>query len=73
LESLNRGAPESKNMELVIFDCDGVLVDSELMTNRVFASMIDERGVPVTLEDMFERFVGRSMVFCGNLVSTMLE
>jgi beta-phosphoglucomutase-like phosphatase (HAD superfamily) len=44
---------------LVIFDCDGVLVDSELITNRVFAAMINELGVPVTLEDRFEKFVGR--------------
>ena len=46
---------------LVIFDCDGVLVDSELITNRIFASMLNELGIPVTLEDMFEQFVGRSM------------
>jgi beta-phosphoglucomutase-like phosphatase (HAD superfamily) len=30
---------------LVVFDCDGVLVDSELITNRIFASMLNDLGV----------------------------
>jgi HAD superfamily hydrolase (TIGR01509 family) len=57
---------------LVIFDCDGVLVDSELITNRVFAGMLNELGIPATLEDMFERFVGRSMPQCLDLITKML-
>jgi HAD superfamily hydrolase (TIGR01509 family) len=60
-------------MDLVIFDCDGVLVDSELITNRVFARMINELGVQVTLEDMFEQFVGRSMAYCCDLIAHMLK
>jgi HAD superfamily hydrolase (TIGR01509 family) len=58
--------------ELVIFDCDGVLVDSELITNRVFAELLAELGVPVTLEFAFENFVGRSMQHCWELVEGML-
>jgi HAD superfamily hydrolase (TIGR01509 family) len=57
---------------LVIFDCDGVLVDSELITNRVFAQMLNELGIPVTLEDMFERFVGRSMPQCLQIITKLL-
>ena len=57
---------------LVIFDCDGVLVDSELITNRVFARMLNELGIAATLEDMFERFVGRSMPQCLELITKML-
>jgi HAD superfamily hydrolase (TIGR01509 family) len=68
-----RNASPSKTVDLVIFDCDGVLVDSELITNRVFARMINELGVHVTLEDMFEQFVGRSMAFCCDLVARMLK
>jgi HAD superfamily hydrolase (TIGR01509 family) len=49
---------------LVIFDCDGVLVDSELISNRVFRDMLVQLGATVTLDDMFERFVGRSMADC---------
>jgi HAD superfamily hydrolase (TIGR01509 family) len=63
----------SKNgFGLVIFDCDGVLVDSELITNRVFARMLNELGIAVTLEDMFEKFVGRSMPQCLELITKML-
>jgi beta-phosphoglucomutase-like phosphatase (HAD superfamily) len=32
--------------DLVIFDCDGVLVDSERITNVVFARMLNELGLP---------------------------
>jgi len=59
-------------LELVIFDCDGVLVDSELITNRIFASMLNELGIPVTLEDMFEQFVGRSMANCLEKIAGLL-
>jgi len=58
--------------ELVIFDCDGVLVDSELISNRVFAAILHELGLSVTLEFMFERFVGHSMQHCWAEVGRML-
>jgi HAD superfamily hydrolase (TIGR01509 family) len=35
--------------ELVIFDCDGVLVDSESISNRVLAEMLTVEGLPTTL------------------------
>jgi HAD superfamily hydrolase (TIGR01509 family) len=59
-------------IKLVIFDCDGVLVDSERITNRVFAEMLNELGLPVTLDDMFERFVGHSMAQCLDLITELL-
>ena len=62
----------NKKYGLVIFDCDGVLVDSELITNRVFAQMLNEVGIAMSLEDMFERFVGRSMPQCLEVVTQML-
>lgn len=34
---------------LVIFDCDGVLVDSEIISNEVLARMLTEQGLPTTL------------------------
>lgn len=58
--------------ELVIFDCDGVLVDSERITNRVFCAMLDELGLSVSLDDMFERFVGLSMPQCLELITRLL-
>jgi len=59
----------SSSHELVIFDCDGVLVDSERITNRVFAAMLNDIGLGVTLQDMFDRFVGRSMDQCLEIIS----
>ena len=37
--------------ELVIFDCDGVLVDSEVISNEVLARMLTREGLPTTLAD----------------------
>lgn len=61
-----------RNCELVIFDCDGVLVDSEAITNRVFGEMLNELGINVTLDDMFELFVGYSMAQCLQIISDRL-
>jgi HAD superfamily hydrolase (TIGR01509 family) len=61
-----------QRFELLIFDCDGVLVDSELITNRVFVGMLNELGLRLSLEDMFERFVGRSMPQCLSMIKELL-
>ena len=37
--------------ELVIFDCDGVLVDSEAISNDVLARMLTREGLPTTLRE----------------------
>ncbi len=58
--------------ELVIFDCDGVLVDSEVIANEVFAALLNELGANVTIETMFERFVGHSMADCLVTVEELL-
>jgi len=36
--------------DLIIFDCDGVLVDSEPLTNRILAEMMSEAGWPTSTE-----------------------
>jgi HAD superfamily hydrolase (TIGR01509 family) len=46
---------------LVIFDCDGVLVDTEKTANLVLCAWLTEAGYPVTYEDCRRRFSGRSM------------
>jgi HAD superfamily hydrolase (TIGR01509 family) len=48
-------------LRLVIFDCDGVLVDSEPLSNRVVASALSEIGWQMTPEQANELFLGRSM------------
>ncbi|WP_033348546.1 HAD family hydrolase [Kitasatospora aureofaciens] len=47
-------------IELVIFDCDGVLVDSEVIAVRVVGQLTAELGWPLTEAEVIERFVGRS-------------
>jgi phosphoglycolate phosphatase len=46
--------------ELVIFDCDGVLVDSEPTINRAHAQVLTECGYPITEQKLVERFCGMS-------------
>ena len=46
--------------ELMIFDCDGVLVDSEPIINQAHANMLTACGNAITEEDLVERFCGMS-------------
>ncbi len=46
--------------ELVIFDCDGVLVDSERIAVRLEVGILARLGMPLTESEIVERFVGRS-------------
>jgi HAD superfamily hydrolase (TIGR01509 family) len=41
--------PPMGDLQLVIFDCDGVLVDSETISNRVLAEVLSKAGLPTTL------------------------
>ena len=47
--------------EAVLFDCDGVLVDSEPITNTVLRDMLAERGWEMTLEECMRQFVGKAV------------
>jgi HAD superfamily hydrolase (TIGR01509 family) len=46
--------------DLVIFDCDGVLVDSEALACVVHADVLTEHGYPITAAQVHDRFLGRS-------------
>mgnify|MGYP000849675551 FL=1 len=46
---------------LVIFDCDGVLVDSEPIASRVLAEVLTESGFPLTPAQAIERYTGISL------------
>ena len=61
------------NFHLIIFDCDGVLVDSERIANEVFAKVLNEEcGFSLSLDDMFKTFVGHSSSQCMEIVEEML-
>jgi HAD superfamily hydrolase (TIGR01509 family) len=44
--------------DLIIFDCDGVLVDSEIIAAEVESRLLTEAGYPIGIEEMGERFAG---------------
>lgn len=44
----------------VIFDCDGVLVDSEVLSAQVESELFAGYGVTITVEEIYEHFVGLS-------------
>jgi HAD superfamily hydrolase (TIGR01509 family) len=57
---------------LIIFDCDGVLVDSEVIAHRLLAQMMGELGRPMTTAACIEQFAGRSLSDTLALAETML-
>ncbi|MET9463835.1 HAD family hydrolase [Streptomyces sp. NPDC006544] len=59
-------------IELVIFDCDGVLVDSERIAVRVQVAVGAELGWPLTEAEVMDRFVGRSNASIGEQIATRL-
>ena len=45
----------------MLFDCDGVLVDSETITNGVLRGMLHELGWRISAEECVDRFIGRAL------------
>lgn len=54
----------------VIFDCDGVLVDSEVLAFRAAVDLLARYGVEIALEPAIERFMGRPL---ASLIETLSE
>ncbi|MCR4265017.1 HAD family phosphatase [Nitratireductor sp. ZSWI3] len=51
----------SSTIDLVIFDCDGVLVDSEPLSMRVLLETVSESGITIDEDKAYELFLGRSL------------
>jgi HAD superfamily hydrolase (TIGR01509 family) len=51
---------QNKNIDLIIFDCDGVLVDSEVISCRAHAEVLTRHGYPITADQVLKRFLGVS-------------
>ncbi len=62
----------STAVDLVIFDCDGVLVDSERLAVVVESRLITSLGWALTPDDVLERFVGRSDAYMLSEIETGL-
>jgi|HigsolmetaAR203D_1030402.scaffolds.fasta_scaffold00011_148 HAD superfamily hydrolase (TIGR01509 family) len=60
------------DIRLAIFDCDGVLVDSEPIANRVFATMLCELGLQMSEAEMYQELTGRTLSDCARIVEARL-
>ena len=54
------GREASAAFDLLIFDCDGVLVDSEVLACRAVSEALAEFGLSLPVDEVAERFLGRS-------------
>jgi HAD superfamily hydrolase (TIGR01509 family) len=57
----NQLAGRASRLRLVIFDCDGVLIDSEPVVNEVVAAELTRLGWPMSAEECCARFLGLSL------------
>jgi len=62
-------ADRAGRLRLVIFDCDGVLIDSEPVVNRVVAEELTRLGWPMTAEEACNRFLGLDL----NTMAPLIE
>jgi HAD superfamily hydrolase (TIGR01509 family) len=59
---MDQGRPKP---DLIIFDCDGVLVDSELLSCQCLSEVLAEHGFELGVEQALELFLGRSTAAIG--------
>ncbi|HYD07690.1 MAG TPA: HAD family phosphatase [Reyranella sp.] len=57
---------------LVIFDCDGVLVDSEPLANQSFSAALKPHGLDWSVEETMRRLMGRSLKSCVEICEAEL-
>ena len=62
-----------KKYKCIIFDCDGVLVDSEPIANGMLVEMANELGANISLEYAYKNFKGESLKNCLALTQTHLN
>lgn len=59
----------SKEYQLIIFDCDGTLVDSEPLTNRVISELMKDYGIHLTPVECHDRFAGKNIMVITDFIS----
>ncbi len=69
----NFGLTDMKDYKCIIFDSDGVLVDSETLSARVFQQMAVELGFKLDFETAVEQFAGTSMKENLKFIETHIE
>ena len=58
--------------ELIIFDYDGVVADSELLNNAAMAEVLTAFGLPTTTDEAIARYMGKRWLDCRPLVEARL-
>lgn len=53
--------PPSGRHRAIIYDFDGVLADSEVLSNSVIAEVVSELGVPTSLDDAYRTYMGKRL------------
>jgi HAD superfamily hydrolase (TIGR01509 family) len=61
----------TRRFDLVIFDCDGVVVDSERISHDVFGAFMRSLGARLSETEMQERFLGRRLAECLAIVEDL--
>jgi HAD superfamily hydrolase (TIGR01509 family) len=62
----------SSSFAAVLFDCDGVLVDSETIANRALYQSLTDVNIAITLEEVAEIFTGHSFKSCVSKIEGLL-
>lgn len=60
-------------VKCIIFDCDGVLVDTEKIGNGILLEMAQEYGFKMELEDAYRNFNGRNLKDCFKHIEEAIE
>ena len=61
-----------RHPELIIFDYDGVVADSELLNNEALAEVLTAVGLPTTTDDSISTYMGKRWLDCRPLIEARL-
>lgn len=63
----------NKMVKCIIFDCDGVLVDTEKIGNGILLEMASEHGFEMHIEDAYRNFNGRNLKDCFRHIEEAID
>ncbi|RZJ51606.1 MAG: HAD family hydrolase [Flavobacterium sp.] len=61
------------DVKCIIFDCDGVLVDTEKIGNGILLAMAQEHGFEMEIEDAYRQFNGRNLKDCFRHIEEAID
>lgn len=60
-------------IDLIIFDCDGVLIDSEGLSVKTLVRALNQEEVPVTIKFVFDHFIGLSFAALADIIQEKFQ